>query len=172
MKNSDSENLCKEPTYKAFYTSYAQGAKNFALYKCGDEAQALDLTQEAFVKIWQNCADIDLSKAKTYLFTTINNLFLNAVKHQKVMLHYEKNNTKEDRSFQDPEYILEEKEFKAQLSRAIANLTEAQREVFLMNRIDGKKYREIAETLDLSVKAVEKRMSQALASLREQIPNI
>ncbi|PHR95013.1 MAG: RNA polymerase subunit sigma-70 [Leeuwenhoekiella sp.] len=122
--------------------------------------------------MWQNCADIDLSKAKTYLFTTINNLFLNAVKHHKVMLNYEKNSTKEDRSFQDPEYILEEKEFKAKLSDAIANLTEAQREVFLMNRIDGKKYREIAETLDLSVKAVEKRMSQALASLREQIPNI
>jgi RNA polymerase sigma-70 factor (ECF subfamily) len=34
--------------------------------------------------------------------------------------------------------------------------------VFLMNRIDGKKYREIAELLDISQKAVEKRMSGAL----------
>lgn len=172
MKNKDSENLCKDQTYKSFYTSYVQGAKNFALYKCGDEAQALDLTQEAFVKIWQNCADIDFAKAKTYLFTTINNLFLNVIKHHKVVLNYEKNNVQEDRSYQDPEYLLEEQEFKAKLNNAIANLTEAQREVFLMNRIDGKKYREIADELDLSIKAVEKRMSTALASLREQIPNI
>ena len=41
-----------------------------------------------------------------------------------------------------------------------------------MNRIDGKKYREIAELLDISVKAVEKRMSLALKTLREEIPNI
>ncbi len=172
MKSKDSENLCKEQTYKNFYTSYVQGAKNFALYKCGDEAQALDLTQEAFVKIWQNCADIDFAKAKTYLFTTINNLFLNVIKHHKVVLNYEKNSVQEDRSYQDPEYLLEEQEFKTNLNQAIANLTEAQREVFLMNRIDGKKYREIAEDLNLSIKAVEKRMSTALASLREQIPNI
>ncbi len=172
MKSKDSENLCKEQTYKNFYTSYVQGAKNFALYKCGDEAQALDLTQEAFVKIWQNCADIDFAKAKTYLFTTINNLFLNVIKHHKVVLNYEKNNVQEDRSYQDPEYLLEEQEFKTKLNQAIANLTEAQREVFLMNRIDGKKYREIADELNLSIKAVEKRMSTALASLREQIPNI
>jgi len=41
-----------------------------------------------------------------------------------------------------------------------------------MNRIEGKKYREIAEILDISVKAVEKRMSQALESLRKEIKNI
>jgi DNA-directed RNA polymerase specialized sigma24 family protein len=41
-----------------------------------------------------------------------------------------------------------------------------------MNRIDGKKYREIAELLDISQKAVEKRMSAALKVLKEQIENI
>ena len=40
------------------------------------------------------------------------------------------------------------------------------------NRIEGKKYREIAELLDISVKAVEKRMSLALASLRKEIDSI
>ncbi|RXG22647.1 RNA polymerase sigma factor [Leeuwenhoekiella aequorea] len=172
MKSSDLKDLCKEPVFKGFYDSFLQGAKNFALYKCGDEAQALDLTQEAFIKIWENCSCVDFAKAKTYLFTTINNMFLNTVKHNKVVLNYEKNSNTDDKSFQDPVYILEEKEFKLKLQQAIANLNEGQREVFLMNRIDGKKYREIAELLDISVKAVEKRMSLALKSLREEIPNI
>jgi RNA polymerase sigma-70 factor (ECF subfamily) len=41
-----------------------------------------------------------------------------------------------------------------------------------MNRIDGKKYREIAELLDISQKTVEKRMSGALKILKAQIENI
>lgn len=73
---------------------------------------------------------------------------------------------------QSPEYLLEEEEFKQKLQNAIASLTTAQREVFLMNRIDGKKYKEIAELLDISQKAVEKRMSGALKTLKAQIENI
>ncbi|WP_028376315.1 RNA polymerase sigma factor [Leeuwenhoekiella sp. MAR_2009_132] len=169
---SELNNLCKETVFQNFYISLIQGAKNFAFYKCGDESQALDLTQEAFIKIWENCNRIEFSKAKTYLFTTINNQFLNSVKHQKVVLNYEKKTLTEDRSFQDPEFILEEQEFKSKLRTAISNLSEGQREVFLMNRIDGKKYKEIAELLDISIKAVEKRMSLALKALRAEIPNI
>ena len=43
---------------------------------------------------------------------------------------------------------------------------------FLLNRIEGKKYAEIAVLLDISVKAVEKRMSLALASLRQKFDTI
>ena len=67
---------------------------------------------------------------------------------------------------------MEENEFKNKLQNAISNLTEGQRTAFLLNRIEGKKYREIAVILEISVKAVEKRMSLALASLRKEIENI
>ena len=50
---------------------------------------------------------------------------------------------------------------------AIADLPENQRIVFLMNRLDKKTYKEIAELLDISVKAVEKRMHKALKELRK-----
>jgi RNA polymerase sigma factor (sigma-70 family) len=61
---------------------------------------------------------------------------------------------------------LEEQEFKQQLEKAISDLPEGQREVFLLNRIDKKTYREIAEMLGVSVKAIEKRMHKALKALR------
>jgi len=77
-----------------------------------------------------------------------------------------------DRTNESPEFLLEEKEFMARLEKVIADLPEKQREVFLLSRIDKKKYSEISEILDISVKAVEKRMSQALITLREQIGNI
>ena len=70
---------------------------------------------------------------------------------------------------QSPQYKLEEKEFKQELETVIADMPEKQREVFLMNRIDELTYKEIAERLELSVKAVEKRMHGALGYLREYI---
>ncbi|WP_283635584.1 RNA polymerase sigma factor [Aquaticitalea lipolytica] len=170
--DSNKESLCEEVYFNTFYKDHFQSANNFAYYKCGDQASALDLVQDAFSKIWENCSSIDFTKAKTYLFTTVNNLFLNTVKHQKVVMNYAKAAPYIDTNNESPEYILEEEEFKKKLQNAIASLSDIQREVFLMNRIDGKKYREIAEILGISQKAVEKRMSGALKILREQIENI
>ena len=170
--NSPEHKLCNEAYFNDFYLEHLQHATNFAYYKCGDNAAALDYVQDAFAKIWENCANIDFNKAKTYLFTTVNNLFLNVVKHNKVVMEYAKTAPYIDKDNQSPEYIMEEEDFKKKLQNAIADLTDAQREVFLLNRIEGKKYREIAELLDISQKAVEKRMSGALKVLREKIENI
>jgi len=163
------DNLCNESKFNEFYTTHIQHASNFAYYKCTDKNIALDLVQEAFIKIWENCAKVEFTKAKSYLFTVVNNLFLNKIKHDKVVLEYEKSSPYLDVNNQSPEYLLEEEEFKEKLNNAIEALTEAEREVFLMNRIDGKKYREIAEVLSISQKAVEKRMSNALKKLRAKI---
>lgn len=170
--SKENNHLCEESFFSEFYIKNIQSATNFAYYKSGDADAALDLVQEAFAKIWENCSQIDFSKVKTYLFTTINNLFLNTIKHQKVVMAFAKETPYLDRTNQSPEYLLEEEEFKHKLKNAIASLSEAQREVFLMNRIDGKKYREIADLLGISQKAVEKRMSGALKILKEQIENI
>jgi RNA polymerase sigma-70 factor (ECF subfamily) len=169
---NEKPNLCKETYFNEFYLEHIKSASNFAFYKCGDKAGALDLVQEAFSKIWEHCTKIDFNKAKTYLFTTVNNLFLNTVKHKKVVMDYAKAVPYLDATNQSPEYLLEEEEFKQKLQHAISLLTDAQREVFLLNRIEDKKYREIAELLGISQKAVEKRMSGALKMLREHIENI
>lgn len=170
--SKENNNLCEESYFSEFYIKNVQSATNFAYYKSGDSDAALDIVQDAFAKIWENCSQIDYTKVKTYLFTTVNNLFLNTVKHQKVVMAFAKDTPALDKTDQSPEYLLEEEEFKIKLQNAIASLSEAQREVFLMNRIDGKKYREIADELGISQKAVEKRMSGALKTLKEQIENI
>jgi RNA polymerase sigma factor (sigma-70 family) len=67
---------------------------------------------------------------------------------------------------------MEENEYMDRLQRAIENLTEEQRTAFLLNRIEGKKHKEIAEMLGISRKAVEKRIYKALDKIREQIGDI
>ena len=94
---------------------------------------------------------------------------MNEIAHQKVVLKYAQSNTNKDRTNLSPEFILEEEQFKQKLEKAIEKLTEAQRTAFLLHRIEGKKYHEIAIMLDISVKAVEKRIHGALVTLRTEI---
>ena len=67
---------------------------------------------------------------------------------------------------------MEFSEFDLTIQQAISKLSEGQREVFLLNRIEKKTYNEIAELLEVSVKAVEKRMHKALVKIRAIHKNI
>jgi RNA polymerase sigma-70 factor (ECF subfamily) len=88
-----------------------------------------------------------------------------------VVVNYQKNNSLNDRSNENPEFLLEEEQFKSKLLNAIDRLNETQRVAFLMHRIDGKKYAQIAEELNISVKAVEKRIHLSLVELRKEFEN-
>ncbi|MEM6631739.1 MAG: RNA polymerase sigma-70 factor [Bacteroidota bacterium] len=161
-----SKKLCKEENFKELFYSFAGQLRNFVYYKSGNMAQAEDLVQDAFSKLWENCAKVPPEKARAYLYRVANNLFLNQVDHQKVVLKFEKR-THKDRDAESPQYLLEVEEFQQRLAEAIAALPENQRIVFLMNRIDKKTYKEIAVELGISEKTIESRMHKALKTLRK-----
>lgn len=166
-----SKSVCNSEVFEKLYDKYVDDVYGFMYYKCGDKDLAQDFVQESFVRMWENCKKIIYSKAKSYLFMVSNNLFLSDYRHKKVVLEHEKIPQKEF-SNETPEYIMEEQEFLKKLESVIANLGEKERVVFLMNRIDKKKYREIAEELGVSVKTVEQRMTAALKNIRTHIKGI
>lgn len=168
---SNKKGFCDEKNFSYFFNSHSKLLHNYIFYKCGDLDLASDIVQDAFLKFWENCQKIIVGKAKSYLFTIANNLFLNDYSKKKVVLNFKKIPVK-NYTHENPEFLLEEKEFNDKLEKALSNLSEAQRITFLMNRIDGKKYKEIAKILGISEKAVEKRIHNALLNLREEIDNI
>jgi len=171
MKQPLQDHICEERLFESIFKKHSKNLHNFLYYKFGEHLNPKDKVQEAFIKLWQNCSKVSPDKAKSFLFTTANNLMLNAVAHQKVVLKYEKRPQK-TATIESPEFLLEEKEYHEKLQKALSNLTEAQRVAFLMNRVEGKRFKEIAELLDISTKAVEKRIYGALKKLREDINGI
>ena len=164
------DNVCEEKVFNAIFNSNSKTIFNYIYYKYGNEEKAYDAVQEAFVKLWENCAKVAPEKAKAFVYKVANNLYLNVLKAEKVRLKYADKGPKI--SQESPEFLMEEKEFKEKLDRALNSLPENQRTVFLLNRIDGKKYAEIAEMEGVSVKAIEKRMHLALKTLRAKIDGI
>ncbi len=161
----DSENICKPKIFEMVFKTHAKDLKRFLYFKYKDLETAEDVMQDSFVKLWENCSKVSLEKVKSYLFTLGNNQFLNIKKHEQVI---RKNNFRHTKSTtnESPEFLMIEKEYLTKIENAIANLPEKQREVFVMSKIEKKKYREIAEILNISVKAVEKRMHGALLKMR------
>ncbi|HNQ27531.1 MAG TPA: sigma-70 family RNA polymerase sigma factor [Aquaticitalea sp.] len=165
------DHICEERLFSALFKRYAKDLHDYLYYKFGSGFNPKDKVQEAFIKLWENCAKVPPDKAKNFVFTTANNLMLNEYAHQKVVWKHQQSPTKKHTD-ESPEFLFQEKEFGQKLEKAIAKLTEAQRVAFLMNRVEGKRFKEIAKILDISTKAVEKRIYGALKQLKNDIDGL
>ncbi len=150
-----------------FNQSYSH-IKNFIYYKTGDINLAEDIAQDTFIKIWEKRNEIKQQTVKSLLYTIAGNLCKNRFEHQQVVFEFARN-YQQNRTSVSPEFELELKEFNDKLQNAIGNLKEKNRVVFMMNRIDGLTYKQIAQNLGLSQKAIEKRMKNALDELKKTI---
>jgi RNA polymerase sigma-70 factor (ECF subfamily) len=157
--------ICEEKNYNELFRKFYEPATKYIYYKCGNLQRAEDIVQNVFIKLWNLCATITFSKAKSYIYTASNNSFLNEVAHEKVVLKHQKTVT-ENTDHESPDFLIEVEEFRIKLKAAINTLNPKEREVFLMSRVEQKTYREIAEITGLTVKAIERRMSKALKELR------
>lgn len=167
------KSVCEEPGFLQLHEEHSVPLRNFLYYRFGSLEKAKDCAQEAFIRLWENCSKVSFEKAKSYLFTVANRIFLDAATHQKVVLKFEKRESGTDmRMENNPEYLYRGEEFKQELETAVSNLPDKQRTVFLMSRIDKTPNKEIAEALDVSIKTVEKHMTSALKSLRESLDEL
>ena len=171
MEMKSDGGVCDEKLYNELFKRHAKDLHNFLYYKYGAENNPGDLVQEAFLKLWNNCHKVEQEKVRSYLFTVANNQMLNELSKKKTVLKYSLEKPKSHTS-ESPEYVLEEKEYMDKLQNALESLSEQQRVTFLLNRVEGKKHKEIAEMLGISRKAVEKRIYTALGILKEKVGKI
>jgi RNA polymerase sigma-70 factor (ECF subfamily) len=170
MENSQ-ESVCNESVFQKLFEAHAKDLYKFLYYKYGADNNPQDLVQEAFVKLWNNCGNVLFEKARAFLFTVANNQMLNELAKKATHLSFSKQPQKHYTN-ESPEFVLEETEYKERLERALAELSPEQRTTLMLNRVEGKKHKEIAEMLGISQKAVEKRIYSALSILREKIGDI
>jgi RNA polymerase sigma-70 factor (family 1) len=158
----------REHDFERIFNTWYETIRNFLYYKTGDIAIAEDIAQDVFLKVWEKRAEIRQETIRPYLYKLANNMFLNHVEHRNVQLKFNMA-YQPVLTLQGPDYDMEVREFDNRLKTAINKLDDKKRSVFLMNRIEKLTYGQIAESIGITVKAVEKRMEKALAFLKEQI---
>ena len=101
--------VCQKSIFSGIYDRHAKDLSKYLYYKYGDRLNPDDKMQEAFIKLWENCKNVTPATAKAFLYKVANNLMLNEVKHQKVVLNYQKASPK-NYTNESPEFLLEEKQ--------------------------------------------------------------
>lgn len=163
--STSSPSICNESHYKKLYLEYSKRLYRFLVYTFGSSVDAEDVTQNVFLKLWEECSRFNQKNIKSLIFTMGKNMSINHIKKHKRQGSF----VFSDRVFSNPELQLEEKEFNKKLIQSIEQLNENERLVFMMSRMDDLSYKEIAIHLNISQKTVEKRMHRALKFLHDRL---
>jgi RNA polymerase sigma-70 factor (family 1) len=152
--------------FKLLFDTYFDAIKNYLFYRVGDVDVATDITQDVFVRIWEKQMKLDMNNAKYLLYKIARDMLVCKYRRMEVenkyvnRMQFEMTEITTDNSY-------DFKQLQKKYDAALMRLPEKQRTVFLMSRSEELKYAEIAERLDISIKTVEKRMSNALFYLRK-----
>lgn len=125
------------------------------------------VVQQIFVDLWIKREKLMVSSLQSYLYQSVRNSALDVLKHKKVESRYLSSlELNEPNEMND---LIEDAELADRISRAIQNLPERCREIFVMCRFEDLKYAEVADKLNISVKTVEMQIGIALKKLRKEL---
>lgn len=163
------QSICEDIVFKQLFQEHSEKLFQFLYLKFRSKEFAQEGMQEAFIALWRNCKKVSYSKSKNYIFTVGKNKVIDIIRQKNKHLSLTNEiNIADDQT----EEGLDTSNRNKQMEYILSQLPKASQEAFLMNRLQGLKYAEIARELNISVKAVEKRMTIALSIIREELQNL
>ena len=174
-----SEPLTAQKLFSKLYVSYYVRLVRFACLYVGAMGVAENIVQDFFLYLWERKEILpELQQPDAYLFSAVKHRCLNFLRSQlsivdrrqplsDIMEQEFKLKLYSLQLLDDSQMSIDEVE--KQICRAIDSLPERCREIFVMSKLKGMKYREIAESLGISQNTVEGQMAIALRKLREEL---
>lgn len=155
----------------ALYLAYRKELVNrlVTMLACRETAQ--DIAQESFFLLARTTAREPVSQPRAFLHRTATNLAIDHLRHRKVVeRHAEATlNTDEDSSHPSAETEAFNAQWLEILRQAVADLPPRCRDAFILHKLHGLSYREVAATLGISQSAVEKHIAKALSHCRARL---
>ena len=160
--------LLDNKTFEDLFELHFTKLMGFVFNYVRDEEVAKDIVHDAFLTLWSNRKCLNPTyPMKSYLFTLAQNCALNYLRHLRVVTGNEQTVTElleaANEELDDYEKRL------VRLEEKLAQLPEKQREVLVKCVVEGKKYKEVAEELDITVNTVKTHITRALKFLRDEL---
>ena len=153
--------------FNNFVDAYSDGVYRFIVKNLGHEADAQDIVQSAFEKLWVNRAKVETEKAKSYLFTIAYHQMIDHIRKDK------RNNTTDNfEEVKSNVNISANGELKQILLKAINELNPTQKSLVLLKDYEGYSYQEIGEIMDLSESQVKVYLHRARLILKEKLVHL
>jgi RNA polymerase sigma-70 factor, ECF subfamily len=162
--------LGEERAFQDLFRKYYSAMCSFACQFLKDSELAEETAQDMFVKIWEKRETLNIdTSVRHYFFRSIRNHCLNQIQHEKIKKKYAGMVLENSHQEINPEHFYIEVDLIQRIEKSIDSMPPKRQEIFRLSREQGLKYKEIADTLKISVKTVEAQMGLALKYLREEL---
>lgn len=167
-----------EETYIFLFREYYVSLCAYSRRYVGRKDIAEEIVSDTFFKIWENRSKISInSSVKAYLFQAVCNNSLNYLRKLKQETRLEEffqESAFENIAFEEPVDEIESQsmimtDIHQTLEEVVNQLPEQQQKAFRLKRMEGKKTKEVAEIMGLSVKTVEMHLTKATLNLRQKL---
>lgn len=163
--------LKDEKSFEVLFKTHYEALVKFVYKYLNDLEESEEIVQDT---LWERSESIEIqSSIKSYLYQAARNKSLNSIKHNKVKQKHVDSVKNSNFNFTEDKHM-ELNELQTKINEALDVLPPRCRQVFELSRFEEKKYREIAEELNISIKTVENHMGKALGllhtSLKEYLP--
>ncbi|MEY4279560.1 MAG: hypothetical protein RL377_1564 [Bacteroidota bacterium] len=147
--------------------NYSDGVYRFIVKNIGHEADAQDIVQTAFEKLWINRDKVEPSKVKSYLFTVAYHQMIDHIRKDKKEI-----TTDRFEEVKTATTLSANSELKQILLKAINELNPTQKSLVLLKDYEGYSYQEIGEIMDLSESQVKVYLHRARLLLKEKLVHL
>jgi len=158
--------------FEPLFRRYRDQAHGFALGLVGSPDEALDLTQEAFVRAYRALKRFEPGAAfEPWFFRILRNLCLNALRRRKTwqMVPWEAVGDFRAGGGESPSAAVERKELQEAVWLALSELSEEHREIIVLKDFQDRSYKDIAGILDCPVGTVMSRLYYARQALKVKL---
>ena len=169
-----------EETYLLLFRKYYVSLCAYSRKYVGRKDVAEEIVSAVFFKIWENRKSLKIKESvKAYLFQAVCNNSLNHLrnlKKEESLEDYFNETTSDNIGFissldEEKESTLLMEDISLKIEEVVQQLPQQQQKAFRLKRFEGKKNKEVAEIMGISVKTVEMHLSKAMFTLREKLKN-
>lgn len=154
-----------ELAFRQFYEVYKEKLFNYFLKRTNFSCDAEDLLQNTFLRVWRYRASLNANYLPDQqLFHIARTVFIDYTRRQNKVENIRRASEKMDISQQPLQEAMMENR---QLQSVLLKMPELRRKAFVLNKIEGYSYREIADVLSVNVKSVDNNISRALKQIRK-----
>lgn len=155
--------------FESIYNLYYDSLCKYLYLFTNDFSLIEDTVQSVFIKLWEDRDSIQFLNIKSYLFIATRTRILNAIRDKKKKDNLFISFYQDELINANSKEIIDYDEFYGVIQKLITKLPEQTQTIYKLSRKEKLKYKEIAKILGISIKTVEKHMSNALKYLNENI---
>ncbi len=163
-------------SYKVLVNRYKDKIFSYALYMVKNKMDAEDISQDVLIRLWKNMGKFQLPAAGSWIMRTTHNLCIDYLRKDQLTKKrslyidedFEERIPDEDR-LNKPEVTTLNRLTNEKIKSAIDKLPENLKSVFVLYEIEGFKYKEISEVLDMPINSVKVYILRARKKLQEEL---